>query len=164
MMATSWKRYVSHEAYIQRKIMFRKIRRAINFDLSIKLLKEYYNAETPKNAYKELRSFFVENGFTHRQGSGYISVDPISDAAVANLCMTLKDEFPWLEQCAKSIDLTNVFGMHDILKFIKEINIDSNADQMTIDDFGIDMDKLNKAIDMALEASDILESDVGMEL
>lgn len=144
--------------------MSRKVRRAINFDLSIDLLKEYYNAETPKNAYKELRSFFCQEGFTHRQGSGYISVDPLSDTAVVNLCKKMKKELPWLEKCAKKMDLTNIGSMHNILKYMEHINLDSDVQQMSLQDFGIDLDMLNQSIENVLETEDLPDMDIGMEL
>lgn len=73
--------------------------RAIHFDLKIEKLKKYYSEKTPKKAYKLLRSFFEQKGFKHRQWSGYISQEKMSDADVLKLCNDLKVQFPWLENC-----------------------------------------------------------------
>lgn len=50
-----------------------KRRYAINFDLKIEQLREFYSASNPKGAYSKIRSYMQKHGFTHRQWSGYIS-------------------------------------------------------------------------------------------
>ena len=57
--------------------MAREMKKAINFDLDTKVLKEIYcKSKNPLEylkAYKEIKGFMKENGFSHRQWSGYIS-------------------------------------------------------------------------------------------
>ena len=56
--------------------------KAINFDLDTKKLKDIYSKQTKKaynTAYSDIESFMLDNQFTHRQGSGYISNMPLSD-------------------------------------------------------------------------------------
>ena len=54
-------------------------RKGINFDLNTQALKEYYPKGDWHNAYADVRDFFEANGFEHIQGSGYHSVEAMSD-------------------------------------------------------------------------------------
>ena len=50
--------------------------KAINFDLDSKALQKIYQSDNPfiyLKAYKQINKFFTDNGFVHRQWSGYIS-------------------------------------------------------------------------------------------
>lgn len=56
-------------------------KKAINFDLDTKKLREFH----PKGitqAYTDIRNFLESMGFEHRQGSGYVSKEPIRYATV----------------------------------------------------------------------------------
>ena len=55
-------------------------RKGINFDLNTQALKEYYPKGDWHNAYADVRDFFEANGFEHIQGSGYHSVEAMSEA------------------------------------------------------------------------------------
>lgn len=56
-------------------------KKAINFDLDTKKLREFH----PKGitqAYTDIRNFLESMGFEHRQGSGYVSKEPMRYATV----------------------------------------------------------------------------------
>jgi virulence-associated protein VapD len=55
-------------------------KKGIHFDLDTDALKQYYPNGDWHNAYHEVRRYFAKNGFDHIQGSGYHSVNPISQA------------------------------------------------------------------------------------
>jgi virulence-associated protein VapD len=49
-------------------------RYAINFDLTIAQLRKHYDKDHPKSAYGKIKRYMLKHGFSHRQWSGYISV------------------------------------------------------------------------------------------
>ncbi len=67
--------------------MERKYYKAINFDLDTNKLKEFYPRY--QQAYRDLLRFFREKGFSHRQGSGYVSNDKLSSADIVDLTALL---------------------------------------------------------------------------
>lgn len=48
------------------------------FDLDTKALKKYYSGKNYRKAYKDIKTFLCDNGFTHRQWSGYVSKEALS--------------------------------------------------------------------------------------
>jgi len=54
------------------------MRKSLNFDLNIKKLKEHYPNSNYTEAYNDIKKFLTNNGFEHRQGSGYISKEEMS--------------------------------------------------------------------------------------
>ena len=74
-------------------------RKGINFDLNTQALKEYYPKGDWHNAYADVRDFFEANGFEHIQGSGYHSVEAMSEAKAMAVIYQMTKEFPWLNYC-----------------------------------------------------------------
>ncbi|PIE74183.1 MAG: hypothetical protein CSA19_01055 [Deltaproteobacteria bacterium] len=70
------------------------VRKVINFDLDTKALREHLG-EASKGYYK-IKRFMLKNGFTHRQGSGYISNDAMDEKDVRFLIEKIKPSMPWL--------------------------------------------------------------------
>ena len=97
----------------------RKKYKAINFDLDTNELKCYYN-KSVRNAYKEIGNFLKKNGFEHRQWSGYVSKDKMSGMDIVVLNEKMWRKFPWLEQCATRIDITDVGNKFDLISLHKE--------------------------------------------
>lgn len=91
-----------------------KERRAINFDLSIKKLMAFYSKTNPKGAYKEIYNYFIQNGFEHRQGSGYCSKKELTNRETLDIIENMFDKMPWLDECSKKIDVTNIGEIYDI--------------------------------------------------
>lgn len=103
-----------------------KRRKAINFDLDTKMLKEVYCTTNKPleylKAYKEIESFMKGNGFSHRQWSGYISDVTMSKAQVERFVEKLSKVFPWLSQCIKRFDVTDIGKQYDMTKQIHELS------------------------------------------
>ena len=59
-------------------------RKAINFDLSTNTLEELFGKGNTKKPYADIKKFMEENGFEHRQYSGYVSVEPKIKANIRN--------------------------------------------------------------------------------
>lgn len=93
-----------------------KERRAINFDLSVKKLMAFYSETNPKGAYKDIYNFFIRNGFEHRQGSGYCSKLELTNREILNIIDNMFDKMPWLDECSKKVDVTNIGKIYDIKK------------------------------------------------
>lgn len=96
----------------------KKNRKAINFDLDtveIKRLGLY-----PKG-YKILGKAFKEQGFTHRQGSGYVSKKPLTNNEVQFRVRSIIKENLWLLNCVNKMDVTDIGPQHDLKPFINDI-------------------------------------------
>lgn len=98
--------------------------RAINFDLKLKLLREYYPKKNILNAYKDIKSFMIGNGFSHRQWSGYRSNEKLTDRQVRNLMLKMRYELSWIDKCSTKIDVTNIGKIYDIKGFYASYDAD----------------------------------------
>ncbi|MCR0532494.1 hypothetical protein MKC55_24415 [[Clostridium] innocuum] len=107
-----------------------KSRKAINFDLDTNQLKRYYSETSYPNAYNDIRQFLNNNGFVHRQGSGYLSKKPMTTFEINQVIENMNDEYQWLKYCVKEMDVTNISSRHSVLDIFErsrdlesEINI-----------------------------------------
>lgn len=89
-----------------------KKRKAINFDLSTNELKKHFN--NTAEAYSQIKDFMLENGFTHRQYSGYASKEPMNEREVAKLARKLNKQLSWLSTCVQNFDVTDIGEQHDL--------------------------------------------------
>ena len=92
--------------------MERTYYKAINFDLDTNNLRKYYNRY--QQAYSDLLRFFKKNGFSHRQGSGYVSEKKLTSADIIDLIDELRKTFKWSAVCIKKIDVTNIGMQYDL--------------------------------------------------
>ena len=99
--------------------MERKYFKAINFDLDTHKLQEHYPGASYRQAYDDLRRFFKQHHFMHRQGSGYISEDKLATADIYDLMDDLSHQFSWIGVCVNKIDVTNVGRQHDLIELLK---------------------------------------------
>jgi len=54
-------------------------KKQISFDLDTKALEKYYPTDNWRNSYEKIKQFMLKNGFEWRQGSVYISKQPMKD-------------------------------------------------------------------------------------
>lgn len=87
-------------------------RKAINFDLSTNELKKHF--KNTAEAYNQIKDFMLQNGFEHRQYSGYVSKEPLEDYEITNLVVKLKNKFSWLYPCTQRFDVTDIGEQHDL--------------------------------------------------
>ena len=98
--------------------------KAINFDLDTAELRKF---GMQSKAYSILKREFKLAGYTHRQYSGYLSKEPLSSDDVIQQIYNIIQKYPWLTQCAKKIDATNI--INDIKYDIKyAVNDKLNSD------------------------------------
>lgn len=99
-----------------------RYRRAFNFDLHVDSLKKYYPKKNFRQAYRDIRKYFLNNGFVHRQGSGYVSKKPIDYLELRKILTQMWKELPWLSKCATRFDVTNVGRTYSVLPDDRGIN------------------------------------------
>ena len=99
--------------------MERKTFKALNFDMDTHQLKAHYPGANYRQAYDDLRRFFKRHGFSHRQGSGYLSDQRLGTADIFDLMDELGRQFPWAADCVRRIDVTNVGRQHDLTELLR---------------------------------------------
>lgn len=92
-------------------------RKAINFDLSTADLKKHF--KNTAEAY-QIKNFMLQNGFEHRQYSGYVSNDKLYDYDITNLAIRLQNQFSWLYTCTQKFDVTDVDKHHDLINILAD--------------------------------------------
>lgn len=89
-------------------------RKGINFDLDTEALQKYYPKGGWHNAYYDVRAYFEKNGFEHIQGSGYHSIEAMSEAKAMSVIYKMTKEFPWLNYCVSICTISDVPELYDI--------------------------------------------------
>lgn len=112
--------------------------KAINFDLDTKELEKVFNGNTSK-PYEIIKKFMHDNGFEHRQYSGYLSTKKLTEAETTVIIKNLREKNLWLDKCIQKIDMTDVGKSFD-LSFIFIKNKDKDVD-INVEDKGNNMDK-----------------------
>jgi len=99
--------------------MERKYYKAINFDLNVKNLKNYYSKVNHTKAYSDIRNYLSEKGFVHRQGSGYRSKEKLSDIETTAIVRGMGKKFPWLHKCVGEFDVTNIGQNYSLIAILE---------------------------------------------
>lgn len=113
--------------------MERKYYKAINFDLNINHLKDYYSKENHLNAYSDIRSYLLKKGFEHRQGSGYRSKEKLTDIEITAIVREMGKKFPWLHKCVGQFDVTNIGQNYSLIAILEPEDLDLD-EPMKIDE------------------------------
>ncbi len=95
-------------------------RKAIYFDLDTKELKNHFTDIT--KAYYKLRKDLKEKGFSHRQGSGYVSLLPLTITQAYEIVASVAEQNKWLSQSITKIDIMDVGDEFDATEFVQELN------------------------------------------
>ena len=100
-------------------------RKLIVFDLRQDGLRKYYpkpnNSKNPqyyKKAYEDIKNFMKDEGWEHRQGSGYTSNEGISDFDVQKLMERMIDKLPWINKCISKFDVADIGEQFDLREII----------------------------------------------
>ena len=110
--------------------------KCINFDLDTEQLLKKFQNNTIK-PYSLIKKFFEDKGFEHRQYSGYISKEPLTEFQITKILEELGNNFTWLNTCIQKFDVSNApitVDMRDTIiksanKKLKELSINNNAKQ-----------------------------------
>ena len=95
------------------------MKKALNFDLDTKKYEEITGKPAP-TAYGEIRDFLKKNDFEHRQGSGYISKNSLSDVKIFAIIQNMSIELGWLRSCVRQIDVTNIGKQHSLIDAVNK--------------------------------------------
>ncbi len=82
-------------------------RKRISFDFDTKALQEYYPKTNWRNAYDDIKKHMKDNGFSWKQGSGYISDKGMSLTIVADIINSFVEKNPWVNVCMRDWDISN---------------------------------------------------------
>lgn len=93
------------------------MRKAINFDINTKKYEKLTKRKSP-TAYKELSIIFEQNDFVHRQCSGYISKESLTNNDIIAVINDMLEELTWLKYCVKKMDVTNIGKQYSLLELI----------------------------------------------
>ena len=97
-------------------------KKAINFDLSDVRLRKYYPSKNYKKAWSDIKSYLLDNGFNHRQYSGYISKEPVTMDYVIQHILEMALLFQWLRYCVKEFDVTIVGDEYSLKNYLHSNN------------------------------------------
>ena len=90
--------------------------KAINFDLDTAMMNAY---GVYPSGYQILKREFEKAGYTHRQGSGYVSNDKISSDDVYRFIKKVTTKYEWLSPCVKEVDVTDISNQHSMLNTMR---------------------------------------------
>lgn len=138
--------------------------KAINFDFDTKALQKYYPSPNWRKAYDDINKFLLTNGFEHRQGSGYVSLQRMDNYSVEMLLKRLSSQFAWLSKSVKHFDVTNIGISFDMLDIIKDASLENDIDNISLSqksEYISKLDKIEQIADKIQDAIDYDELDIG---
>lgn len=91
--------------------------RAVNFDLDINQMALVFGSKTV--GYEKLKKSFKKIGFIHRQGSGYVSKKPLTNAQLMKAIKVVSKENTWLATCLNIMDVTKVEKVYELTAVVK---------------------------------------------
>ena len=111
-------------------------RKVINFDLDTKALKENYKKGDWHNAYNDIKYFMEKNGFKHRQGSSYESINPMSKKQITSFVQKMATELSWLAKCLdnRNFDVTDIGNQYSVKNLILQTDKQNNLLKFEQDD------------------------------
>ena len=102
--------------------------KCIHFDFLIDEIREHFSSDS--TPYTQIQNFLEQNGFEHRQGSGYISKEPLSEYQTYILMKKLGAKFTWLDDCMRRFDIENAPEAMDARNEISKSAIKKMAQQL----------------------------------
>lgn len=99
-----------------------KIRKALNFDIDTKKYEATTGKKAPR-AYDDIKDFLTKAGFEHRQGSGYVSTEALTDENIVIIISEMSQKLDWLKECVKQFDVTDIGKQHSLLDVINSPSI-----------------------------------------
>ena len=94
--------------------------KALYFDLGMNELRTFYSATNPKGAYRVIARFMYSHGFEHEQYSGYHSIERKTDLEIFDIVREMNDTIPWLKNCVRKFEVTNIGANHDLTALLIE--------------------------------------------
>lgn len=88
-------------------------KKQIAFDIDTKVAKAILG-DNYTRIYRDIRSYLEDNGFTHIQGSVYMSDKPMSTLVVTLKINGLLQKHPYISKCVRDMTQTNVTSVSDL--------------------------------------------------
>lgn len=66
-----------------------------------------------------MKRFFKNHGFSHKQGSGYVSQNKINSQDIYLLIDALYEQYEWIAYCVKEFDVTNIGTQYELASDIR---------------------------------------------
>ena len=126
-------------------------RYALNFDLEQKMLRQYLDEKNPEKAYRLLRGFLEKKGFFHVQGSGYNSIEEMSESEIFKIMLDLDETFEWFGRAVKSIQVTEIGERYDYTEQFKDVVEEDRSPAKSDDLAGSKNDSLEKCMKRTAE-------------
>ena len=98
-------------------------KKALNFDLNDSLLRKYYPSKNYKKGWSDIKKYFINNGFKHRQYSGYVSKTGISMADVGNILDEMSIKYHWFKKAVRQFDVTIVSDEYSMKSYIQPVDV-----------------------------------------
>ncbi len=94
---------------------------AVVFDLDTNCLEECYdgNSYSYHEAYKLIRDFLTENGFSHIQGSVYFGDEGMDAVKCVITIQKLAKKYPWFSTCSRDVRMLRIEDNNDLLPAIR---------------------------------------------
>jgi len=111
----------------------RKNRKAIHFDLyadKIAAVPGFEGTPGRLKAYRAVGRAMKECGFSHQQGSGYHSNEPLGDSEILRVVRMLDEKLPWFSSCIKKV---NIMDVPDTLYDLQNLFVEAARDRVTRD-------------------------------
>jgi virulence-associated protein VapD len=102
--------------------------KSINFDLDTKKLDAVFGSGKYRKGYALIKRYLENNGFEHRQWSGYRSLSALSTIHIIDIINEMSRALPWLLSCAHKIDVTNIGREFDMIRTLRDIRDDETPD------------------------------------
>ncbi len=95
------------------KVSSNKIKQ-VAFDVDTRVTKKILGDKKYTQIYKDIRTFMENNGFTHIQGSVYLSEKPMSNTRVHILVRQMLADKPYILKCVRTMTQTDVGKRYDM--------------------------------------------------
>ena len=92
---------------------------AIVFDLDTNCLEECYDGNSYHEAYKLIRDFLTENGFSHTQGSVHFGDEGMDAVKCVITIQKLAKKYPWFSTCSRDVRMLRIEDNNDLLPAIR---------------------------------------------
>ena len=134
-------------------------KKAIYFDLDYNALKHFYSNTSPNNAYAEIEKYMLDNGFEHRQRSGYVSLKAMRLNVITDFVKQMSREFPWLHKCYKKFDVANIGVVHNLDIYLEEPYYENDVDLEISNENVVDHNENYKLVDVGDDLYELRNQD-----
>lgn len=89
-----------------------RVKKLLVFDLDTKVCRLILGNNYRRVYYQIIRPFLERRGFEHVQGSGYISINPMTNLQVTYCIRDLLRLYPYLSKCIRDIRVGDIKQLH----------------------------------------------------